>query len=80
MLDEATSALDAESEARVTEALDRARRGRTTFIVAHRLSTVRGADRVLVMEHGRIVETGAHAELVAAGGLYSRLALVQTGS
>lgn len=79
VLDEATSALDAASEARVTEALDRARRGRTTFIVAHRLSTVRGADLIVVVEHGRIVETGTHAELVAAGGLYSRLALVQTG-
>lgn len=80
VLDEATSALDAESEARVTEALDRARRGRTTFIVAHRLSTVRGADLIVVVEHGRIVETGTHAELIAAGGLYSRLALVQTGT
>lgn len=80
VLDEATSALDSASEARVTEALDRARRGRTTLIVAHRLSTVRGADLIVVVEHGRIVETGTHAELVAAGGLYSRLALVQSGA
>ncbi|WP_439591684.1 ABC transporter ATP-binding protein [Microbacterium sp.] len=79
VLDEATSALDAESEARVTEALDRARRGRTTLIVAHRLSTVRGADVIVVVEDGRIVETGSHEELAAAGGLYSRLALLQAG-
>ncbi|RLK47857.1 ABC transporter ATP-binding protein [Microbacterium telephonicum] len=79
VLDEATSALDPESEARVTDALDRARHGRTTLIVAHRLSTVRGADTIVVVEHGRIVETGTHTELLAAGGLYSRLALVQGG-
>ncbi len=80
VLDEATSALDAHSEARVTEALDRARRGRTTLIVAHRLSTVRGADLIVVVDNGRVVETGSHAELTAAGGLYSRLALLQAGS
>ncbi len=80
VLDEATSALDPESEARVTEALDRARRGRTTLIVAHRLSTVRGADLIVVVEGGRVVETGTHQELLAAGGLYSRLALVQSGT
>ena len=80
VLDEATSALDAHSEARVTEALDRARRGRTTLIVAHRLSTVRGADLIVVVDDGRVVETGSHAELTAAGGLYSRLALLQAGS
>lgn len=77
VLDEATSALDARSEARVTEALDRARRGRTTLIVAHRLTTVRGADLIVVVDRGRIVETGTHDELLAAGGLYSRLALGQ---
>ncbi|MFT4215248.1 MAG: ATP-binding cassette domain-containing protein, partial [Microbacterium sp.] len=80
VLDEATSALDAESEANVTEALDRARRGRTTLIVAHRLSTVRGADLIVVVDRGRIVETGTHAQLMSAGGRYSQLAVVQTGA
>ena len=77
VLDEATSALDAESESKVTEALDRARRGRTTLIVAHRLSTVRGADRIVVISHGRIVESGTHEELLRAEGAYSRLTLLQ---
>ncbi len=77
VLDEATSALDPVSEARITEALDRARRGRTTLIVAHRLSTVRGADRIVVVQAGQIMEIGSHDELVAAGGLYSTLALLQ---
>ena len=73
ILDEATSALDTESEALIQEALERLMRGRTTFVVAHRLSTVRHANRIVVLEHGRIVETGAHADLLAAGGLYTRL-------
>lgn len=73
ILDEATSALDAESEARVTDALDRARRGRTTLVVAHRMSTVRRADRIVVIADGRVEESGPHDELVARGGLYSRL-------
>lgn len=74
ILDEATSALDPVSEAHVTEALNRARRGRTTLIVAHRLTTVRGADRIVVVDDGRIAEVGAHDELVRAGGIYARLA------
>lgn len=73
VLDEATSALDAESEHLVKEALDRLMRGRTTLIIAHRLSTVRDADRVLVLEGGRIVQTGTHAALVTEEGLYRKL-------
>ena len=77
LLDEATSALDAESERRSRTALDRLMEGRTTLVIAHRLATVRSADRILVMDQGRIVEEGTHAELVAAGGLYARLARLQ---
>ncbi len=77
LLDEATSALDAESEHAVQQALARASRGRTTLVVAHRLATVRRADRIVVMEAGRIVATGTHAALLAEGGLYSRLAALQ---
>jgi len=73
ILDEATSALDAESEHLVQEALDRLMQGRTTLIIAHRLSTVRDADRVVVLDEGEVVEVGAHDDLVAAGGLYRRL-------
>jgi len=73
ILDEATSSLDAESEGLVQEALDRLMVGRTTLVIAHRLSTVRAADRLVVLTDGRIVEHGAHAELVAAGGVYARL-------
>jgi ABC transporter fused permease/ATP-binding protein len=73
VLDEATSALDAESEALVQEALERLMVGRTTLIIAHRLSTVMGADRVVVLDGGRIVQSGAHASLVAEEGLYRRL-------
>jgi ABC transporter fused permease/ATP-binding protein len=73
VLDEATSNLDAESEALVQQALARLMKGRTTIVVAHRLSTVRDADRILVMDRGQIVEAGRHAELMAAAGVYKRL-------
>ncbi len=77
LLDEATSALDAESERLVQDALDRLMASRTTLVIAHRLATVRAADRIVVMEDGRIAEQGTHAELSKAGGLYARLARLQ---
>jgi ATP-binding cassette subfamily B protein len=77
LLDEATSALDAENERLVQQALDRAMEGRTTLVIAHRLATVLRADRIVVMDQGRVVEEGRHAELVARGGLYARLAELQ---
>lgn len=77
LLDEATSALDAESETLVQTALEHSMRGRTTLVIAHRLATVLSADRILVMEDGRIVDEGTHGELVAKGGLYARLAALQ---
>ncbi len=77
LLDEATSALDAESEKLVQDALEQLMKDRTTIVIAHRLATVRSADRIVVMDKGRIVEEGDHASLSAAGGLYARLASLQ---
>ena len=80
LLDEATSALDAESERLVQDALDRLMHDRTTVVIAHRLATVRAADRIIVMDGGRIVEQGTHDTLVAGNGLYARLASLQFDS
>ncbi len=80
LLDEATSALDTESEALVQQALERLMKGRTTFVVAHRLSTVRNCDLILVLDKGQIREHGTHDSLMRAGGLYSRLAATQLGT
>jgi subfamily B ATP-binding cassette protein MsbA len=77
ILDEATSALDSESERLVQEALEKLMRGRTTLVIAHRLSTIERADRIVVMDAGRIVEQGSHEALLAAGGLYARLHALQ---
>jgi ATP-binding cassette subfamily B protein len=80
LLDEATSALDAESENLVQSALNRVMEGRTTLVIAHRLATVLGADRILVLDKGEIVEEGSHAQLIGSGGVYSRLAELQFSS
>lgn len=77
ILDEATSHLDAESERLVQEAIDRLMKGRTVFVIAHRLSTVRNADKILVLEGGRIIQTGSHSDLIGVSGLYKRLYEIQ---
>ena len=79
LLDEATSALDAENERLVQRALEDAMVGHTTLVIAHRLATVLKADRIVVMDAGRVAEQGTHAELLARGGLYARLAALQFG-
>ena len=80
ILDEATSALDSESEAQIKAALERLMRGRTTLVIAHRLSTVDNADRIAVMSGGRIIEEGSPAELLARGGEYANLCRLQMGA
>ncbi|SPF81913.1 ABC transporter ATP-binding protein [Pseudoprimorskyibacter insulae] len=77
LLDEATSALDAQSEAKVQDALDKLAKGRTTLVIAHRLSTVRHADKIVVMDQGRVVDQGTHDELIARGGIYANLHKLQ---
>lgn len=73
ILDEATSSIDTRTEIFIQRAFDRLMEGRTSFVVAHRLSTIKNADKILVMKDGRIVESGKHGELLAAGGFYARL-------
>jgi len=77
ILDEATSALDSESERQVQDALDRLMAGRTTLVIAHRLSTIEHADRIVVLDHGQIVENGPHGDLIKNDGLYANLHRIQ---
>jgi ATP-binding cassette subfamily B protein/subfamily B ATP-binding cassette protein MsbA len=79
ILDEPTSALDSETEASLLQALERLIEGRTTFVIAHRLSTVRRCNRIVVLDHGRIAEIGSHNELANAGGIYQRMNVSQVG-
>ncbi|MGB0954096.1 MAG: ABC transporter ATP-binding protein, partial [Planctomycetota bacterium] len=80
LLDEATSALDSESERKVQDALENLMEGRTTFVIAHRLGTIRSADRILVLEQGRIIESGTHDELLKASGSYANMWALQVGA
>ncbi len=78
ILDEATSALDTESEKLVQDALNKLLKGRTSVVIAHRLSTIHNADKIIVVDHGRIAEQGTHAELMARGGIYAKLIELQS--
>ena len=78
ILDEATSALDTESEKLVQEALGKLLEGRTSVVIAHRLSTIHNADRIVVIDRGRVAEQGTHAELMALGGIYAKLIEMQS--
>jgi len=78
ILDEATSALDSESESLVQEAIKKALEGRTALVIAHRLSTIQNADKIVVLEKGKIVEMGNHQSLLALGGIYSRMVELQS--